>query len=101
MFTLMCARINGSVNNGEAGDLRRNRAHYDVIVMRSRHLISNTKVAKNQDMFPSAKMGYHENSFAKLAECNPSLVFMQARHAYDQNDRTQGRDTKQILRTLI
>ena len=33
MFTLICARINGWVNNGEAGDLRRNRAHYDVIVM--------------------------------------------------------------------
>ena len=28
-----CARINGWVNNGEAGDLRRHRAHYDVIVM--------------------------------------------------------------------
>ena len=35
MFTLICARINGWVNNGEAGDLRRNRAHYDVIVMHS------------------------------------------------------------------
>ena len=34
MFTLICARINGWVNNCEAGDLRRNRAHYDVIVMR-------------------------------------------------------------------
>ena len=33
MFTLICARINGWVNNGEAGDLRRHRAHYDVIVM--------------------------------------------------------------------
>ena len=33
MFTLICARINGWVNNGEAVDLRRNRAHYDVIVM--------------------------------------------------------------------
>ena len=33
MFSLICARINGWVNNGEAGDLRRNRAHYDVIVM--------------------------------------------------------------------
>ena len=33
MFTLICARINGWVNNCEAGDLRRNRAHYDVIVM--------------------------------------------------------------------
>ena len=34
MFSLICARINGWVNNREAGDLRRYRAHYDVIVMR-------------------------------------------------------------------
>ena len=33
MFSLICARINGWVNNGEAGDLRRYRAHFDVIVM--------------------------------------------------------------------
>ena len=33
MFTLIWAPINGWVNNCEAGDLRRNRAHYDVIVM--------------------------------------------------------------------
>ena len=33
MFTLICAWINGWVNNGEAGDLRRHRAHYDVTVM--------------------------------------------------------------------
>ena len=33
MFSLICAGINDWVNNGEAGDLRRNRAHYDVIVM--------------------------------------------------------------------
>ena len=33
MFSLIRAWINGWVNNGEAGDLRRYRAHYDVIVM--------------------------------------------------------------------
>ena len=33
MFTLICARINGWVNNRGAGDLRRHRCHYDVIVM--------------------------------------------------------------------
>ena len=33
MFSLICAWINGWVNNGEAGDLRRHRAHYDVMVM--------------------------------------------------------------------
>ena len=33
MFSLICAWINGWVNNGEAGDLRCHRLHYDVIVM--------------------------------------------------------------------
>ena len=32
-FSLICAWINGWVNNREAGDLRRHRALYDVIVM--------------------------------------------------------------------
>ena len=34
MFSLIFTRINGWVNNRKAGDLRRNRAHYDVSVMR-------------------------------------------------------------------
>ena len=33
MFSLICARINGWVDNGDAGDLRRHRAHYDINVM--------------------------------------------------------------------
>ena len=33
MFSLICVWINGWVNNREAGDLRRHRGHYDVIVM--------------------------------------------------------------------
>ena len=33
MFSLICVRINGCVNNCEAGDLRRIRPHYDVKVM--------------------------------------------------------------------
>ena len=33
MDYLICVWINGWVNNREAGDLRRYRAHYDVIVM--------------------------------------------------------------------
>ena len=32
-FSLICAWINGRVNNREAGDLRRRRTHYDVNVM--------------------------------------------------------------------
>ena len=33
MFSLICAWINGWVNNREAGDLRRHQAHYDVFVI--------------------------------------------------------------------
>ena len=33
VFSLIYVWINGWVNNGEAGDLRRYRAHYDVIIM--------------------------------------------------------------------
>ena len=36
MFSLICAWINSWVNNREAGDLRRHRAHYGVIVMQNR-----------------------------------------------------------------
>ena len=35
IFSLICVWKNGWVNNREAGDLRRNRGHYDVIVMNS------------------------------------------------------------------
>ena len=33
MFSLICARTNGWINNLDKGDLIRHRAHYDVIVM--------------------------------------------------------------------
>ena len=33
IFSMICGRINGWVNNRDAGDLRRYRAHYYVIVM--------------------------------------------------------------------
>ena len=42
-FSLIYARINGWVNTGEAGDLIRHHAHYDVIVM----TISNVYVFVN------------------------------------------------------
>ena len=43
MFSLICVWINGWVNNREAGDLRRNRAHYDVTVMCRRQRWSASK----------------------------------------------------------
>ena len=43
MFSLICVWINGWVNNREAGDLRRYRVHYDVIVMIINHVVNNIK----------------------------------------------------------
>ena len=42
MFSLIWTSTNGSVNNREAGDLRRHRAHYDVIVMCAHWLSCNS-----------------------------------------------------------
>ena len=42
MFSWIRAWINGWVNNGEAGDLRRHHAHYDVIVMNSSSFSNDT-----------------------------------------------------------
>ena len=40
MFTLICARVKGWINNREAGDLICHRAHYDVIVMEKRNIVT-------------------------------------------------------------
>ena len=40
VFSLICAWINDWVNDGEAGDLRRHRTHYDIAVMVSFKTIS-------------------------------------------------------------
>ena len=39
MFSLICPWINGWVNNREAGDLRRHRAHYDVNIIKHKTII--------------------------------------------------------------
>ena len=59
MFTLICARIYGWVNTREAGDLRRYRLHYDVIVMDPNplmatisELIQHTSIALDNGLSP-------------------------------------------------
>ena len=55
MFSLICTRINGWVNNGEAGDLRRHRAHYDITVMGIHvlHYFSHTECHHRGPVSPS------------------------------------------------
>ena len=52
MLSLICAWINGWVNNGEAGDLRRHRAHYDVTVMKT-----DAKARKINSLYKRALVG--------------------------------------------
>ena len=40
IFSLICVWINGWVNNGEAGDFRRYRAHYDVTIISKKPVCS-------------------------------------------------------------
>ena len=47
MFSLICVWIIGWVNNREVGDLRRYRAHYDVIVMHRPHVVSSMRISEN------------------------------------------------------
>ena len=51
MFSLILARINGWVNNGEASDLRHHRAHYDVIVMYQHKVTANTELHEQLQNF--------------------------------------------------
>ena len=59
MFTLICARINGWVNNREAGDLRRHRCHYDVIVMKRMHNHFHYAVQDLLLIIAEGLIGYH------------------------------------------
>ena len=69
MFSLICARINGWLNNGEAGDMRLHRAHYDVIVMYLRFKTS------NQLILPSVNQtGHHTYCFVVSNSLRHGLV---------------------------
>ena len=50
MFSLICVWINGWVNNRKAGDLRRYRAQYDVIVMSSIRRVNSHVAWVTQEM---------------------------------------------------
>ena len=74
MFSLICAWINDWVNNREAGDLRRQHGHYDVIVM-----ILSDRMATS----------WHGNLSSILALCEGNLPFtlLPTRTSYGTNSR--------------
>ena len=68
MFSLICARRNSWVNNGEAGDLRRHLAHYDVTVMHwSRQWLGPLGTSFYQNMKIFLQGNAFENVICKMA----------------------------------
>ena len=66
MLSLICAWINGCVNNRLAGDLRRHRAHYIVIVMGS-------CFAVDYDVITGQLYSYPSRLFQSFVEDRPFL----------------------------
>ena len=69
MFSLICAQINGWVNNAEAGDFRRHRTHYDVTVMKCIFLNENVWILIKISLKFVPKCPFNNN---------PSLVLVTA-----------------------
>ena len=58
LWYLICVWINGWINNSEAGDLRRCRAHYDVSIMWSYSLSISTNLILYHNVYPAAATYY-------------------------------------------
>ena len=58
MFSLICVWINDWVNNREAGDLRRYRAHYDVIVLNSANTLAKWTSLWHAKLTPRTSSGH-------------------------------------------
>ena len=101
MFSLICVWINGWVNSLEAGDLRRHRAHYGVIVMPlwlqslSHHwYLSIHEYATTCDIFVSISS---KNHYCRFLIATPYLQYSVMISAFmcncfpDQNEVSQER----------
>ena len=60
MFSLICAKTNGWINNREAGDLRRHRVHYDVIVMETQKKVFCVLLQTKFWMYLCIKVSYFD-----------------------------------------
>ena len=80
MFSLICAWINGWVNNREAGDLRRHRAHYDVTVMYG-HIINNIHMSEiHRFSCNFVWFGYVCGKYSLLGDFFPQEVYWRFVH---------------------
>ena len=75
MFSLVCAWINGWINNLDVSELRSHRAHYDVFVMSCeimRHYLRFYLLIANSDSLQT-KDTYHWDHVLELTKYHPSF----------------------------
>ena len=72
LFSLICAWINGWVNTREAGDLRRNRAHYDVTIM------NKSLPTRSHSMIPKNNYGCNIFNSINGSHFNLTIYFIQS-----------------------
>ena len=94
MFSLICTRINGWINNREAGDLRRHHAHYDVTVMWFVNTVAGETFALNLlTQLPSGIMNILHSKFEICGWINKT-IFKKWTHvcSYENRDSFRGAD---------
>ena len=70
MFSLICAWINGFVNIREAGDMRRYRAHYDVIEMGVYSCVDKNEFNKFTKLRPvKIELGFYPSPVRAFGYC--------------------------------
>ena len=75
MFSLICAQINGWVNNGEAGDLKRHRTYYDAIVMSLSHF--ETSALRRPHYWCHFSKRHHEYWILVQEKSNPPVKIIE------------------------
>ena len=91
MFSLICVWINSWVNNREAGDLRRYRAHYDINVMYHRGMLAHRRHNWNHQHW--SYVPFVDKSIVSLYNCNGHVwvvVRVVERLMYCCIDKTDG-----------
>ena len=73
MFTLICAPISGWVNNHEASDLRRHRAHYDATVMKTYQVIVKFAI---RDVWKRVYSAKKDSKIDRTTDVNLGHVFI-------------------------
>ena len=90
MFSLIYARINGWIDTGEAGDLRRHNTHYDVIVMPKHGLIHSriyALVSLNELNIPRSFSSRFPKSRYAEPRVNKLVIFMISYNKVERADK--------------